>query len=1453
MHVRQRALALIGVVPQNIHRMNKIFATPSKWLLKGFVFAGCLTMAINVNAVIVGPYTPDAATLHLWHLDETAAPAVDSVPSGGVNLTGLENGAVLGSTSFSTLFKNALNTVDGGQNATAAGTRDALLGASSASPPANVTITLADPTTGAFTFEAVVQVGFDPTLNYGTTANGGNGRNGPFELMTGESGTTANRIFQWRIMPVGSIAGVSQPVVTFENIRAGSAPQATIYAAIPTQGPDAIVSNNWYHVAVTYNGVPNSPGNFKFYWTLMDPSRISANQISIISPTATLSGLNPLSTVSTPFMIGNEGRNRTGNFVGLIDEVRISKVARSSSQMMFTSDNVTIVTEPPSNLLVAAGDTVSISATASGGGTLAYQWQLNGTNLPASVNPTATNATLVLSNIIPSQAGPYQVVVTNSSSSATSTVANIEVGGLFTSLFNSGVNDQGALLPGGTADSHWQLVQSGDSNFPGPNAYVVSSPVPQWLANGPNSQWITPGDGANIAGGTFTYQTTFLLDTLDPTNAQLTGNWISDNQGLNIILNGVNLGITNSTALGSFSSFTITNGFVPGFNTLQCVISNNPGGGNNPSGLRMELRGVALPLPPTPPQLVALPTNVTTQTRQTASFTVAAVGSGPLNYQWYFGAAPLAGQTNRTLVLSGLTAAQAGNYSVTVSNSLGVANATAALTVITPPVVAWLGLNGGDWDTNAVNWLDTDALTDTTFAMLDDVVFDDRGNGANFVNLTQPLTPNSLLVNSTGDYTFSGGGSLTGTFDLTKDGSGALILDTVNNYNGSTIILNGTLQVGNGDASGSLGNGTVSNNAALVFNRTDTFFVPNPISGTGSVATSGSGVAILTGNSSYTGPTIVSAGQLVPRSSTALGTADSPTTVMDGAQLYIDFGVNFANEPLVLGGTGPLGDGALRKGGGNATIFGGPITLSDYSGIQVDSASSLILTNAAAITSTNGNFAVQCLGTGQLTISGAVNLGTGSLTELGAGTVVLSGISNNWTGGTTIMSGSLQIGDGGNDGSIGSGPIEDDSTLTFLSSGNITIASSITGGGALNHNGSGTLTLTGFNSYGSTRITGAGVLVPGNSQALGNGTLTIGSAQNDTCYLLLNGGIWLPNQIVIFPRAFGSLNNPANVVNAAGTNVLNSPSPIVIASGGNLLTFESDSGLLSVSNDITATGVGRDLVLKGAGAGEIRGSINTSGGSVFVWKLDSGTWTLWGNNAPGQPTTVSNGTLIIEGSMDTNPVVVAGGTLAGTGTFAGPVTVNAGGKLAPTLGMGASTPLGLMTINNVLTLQAGSTTALQIDKAAGTSDQVTGLTTVAYGGNLILTNLAGALAQGDAFQLFNAASYSGSFASITPATPGAGLSWDLSTLAVDGTLRVAVASTSRPVITATTVVGNSLVFSGSGGSIGGRYVVLSSTNAAAPLSTWTPVATNNFNGTGNFSVTNTISLTGSRFFILQAQ
>ncbi|MFJ3464952.1 autotransporter outer membrane beta-barrel domain-containing protein [Achromobacter spanius] len=115
-------------------------------------------------------------------------------------------------------------------------------------------------------------------------------------------------------------------------------------------------------------------------------------------------------------------------------------------------------------------------------------------------------------------------------------------------------------------------------------------------------------------------------------------------------------------------------------------------------------------------------------------------------------------------------------------------------------------------------------------------------------------------------------GTISGAGGLTKTGSGTLIIEGGNVSSGTTRIEDGVLRVGAGQTTGSLGTGSVLNNAVLVIDRADNLIMSNAISGAGDLHQSGSGTTTLTGPLSYTGITHVDNGMLV-LDGTALGQA----------------------------------------------------------------------------------------------------------------------------------------------------------------------------------------------------------------------------------------------------------------------------------------------------------------------------------------------------------------------------------------------------------------------------------------------------------------------------------------------------------------------------------------------------------------------------------------------------
>jgi hypothetical protein len=147
-----------------------------------------------------------------------------------------------------------------------------------------------------------------------------------------------------------------------------------------------------------------------------------------------------------------------------------------------------------------------------------------------------------------------------------------------------------------------------------------------------------------------------------------------------------------------------------------------------------------------------------------------------------------------------------------------------------------------------------------------------------------------------------------------------------------------------------------------------------------------------------------------------------------------------------------------------------------------------------------------------------------------------------------------------------------------------------------------------------------------------------------------------------------------------------------------------------------------------------------------------------------------------------------------------------------------------------------------------TNDTVKGVSTLVYGGTLQLSTVSGTPTVSNSFKLFYATNYSGSFASVTPATPGPGLVWVTNNLPVNGTLSIAL-GTVHPQIGPVSLSNGNLVFSGSGGAAGYGYTVVSSTNVAAPLASWMVAGTGTCDNSGNFIYTNVIAPGAGQLFL----
>lgn len=632
------------------------------------------------------------------------------------------------------------------------------------------------------------------------------------------------------------------------------------------------------------------------------------------------------------------------------------------------------------------------------------------------------------------------------------------------------------------------------------------------------------------------------------------------------------------------------------------------------------------------------------------------------------------GATNFTIAWVGFPPVAA----VVVDDS--VTNEIALVVTFNPQTLVWQGDGGANlWDIGtSSNWLA--GVSNAVFFPGDDVAFDDSSANRT-VSLTLSLVPSSATVNSSGNYTFTGAGKITGATGLAKDGAGTLTLLTTNDYSGPTTISAGTLQVGNGATTGVLGTGPIVNNGTLAFNHPVALTNANPISGTGGLAKSGAGTLNVIGANTYAGGTVVSGGIINLSANNGLGTG--PLLVTNaGQQVTIVAGSAFTNDIVIGGPVGIVGTGIIKGPVSGSATLSGNITFSvvtpnggtTTNGGAFDGGNTsggLIVTGPMnslagggvhlrvnrAVFSGGGDYS-WFLDSGAAVLGATNGLATNSVLEIGSSataTFDLAGFSQSLNGLTKGPQGAT----------VGNSSTTSDSVLSIngattnttytgvlqdaLSGGTRKLGLTVAGG---------TFTLSASNTFsGDTRLAG-GTLTLANANALRNSTLDLASDDVGA----LNFG-------VLASATVGGIKGTRNLAivsgssppftltvgnNFAGTNVYYGA-----LSGGASSLVKTGSGMLILAGNSTFAGTlyvdtaqpssGNDGVLRLAGA-------LTSASAIQIRNQNSATSTLQldgslANISLPQPVTLN-------GRNNSTPAIV---NLAGDNNFAGNITMGSGG------------------------------------------------------------------------------------------------------------------------------------------------------------------------------------------------
>jgi autotransporter-associated beta strand protein len=619
------------------------------------------------------------------------------------------------------------------------------------------------------------------------------------------------------------------------------------------------------------------------------------------------------------------------------------------------------------------------------------------------------------------------------------------------------------------------------------------------------------------------------------------------------------------------------------------------------------------------------------------------------------------------------------------------------------------------------------------------------GSGATTVNggglwlssgITTPSTaPLTLYTTSTGTSSalrsVSGSNIYAGTIDVTN----TFVGDIVSIYADLTSTL--TLS------------STVTLSTIVNFSGTGTHVVTGTLTATGAVQKSDAGILKLQNASTKSaGAWTLNGGETWLANANALGGSGSSiavSTVAAGAALYVVGAITIPSNKTISALAGTLG--AISTGGGT---WSGAITLSASTATIANSTGSTF-TVSATVNPSASNYTLTYSGNGVIAQTGAITGSRASAVtvNMSGGTVTFSG-ANNYTGTTTLSAGTANAGianTAGTSGPFGAstaassilmtgGTLQYSSVNTFDYSGrlgtagsqtwnidtngqSVTFASALQGtGSSLTKLGTGTLTLSGANTYTGAVTVSAGTLTASTATSLGaassttdvsvaNGATLILSSVGNTVYssrtLKLSGGSAINLTVSTGNRyTFAAITaNTANTI-FTGNGFLIGP----VATGTTTPTFspELSGDQLSIESAITGTGgmtVGR---LGDAGTVVLPAANSSLSGTVA---LAYATLIIGDNASLGTGTlTIANGTAIDVVSVAlnvVNPITVNGSftyrgfdnltQATGAISIAAPATVTVS---ANTLSLG-----GAVAFSNALTKAGAGTLALPSANTGG--------------------------------------------------------------------------------------------------------------------------------------------------------
>jgi hypothetical protein len=357
----------------------------------------------------------------------------------------------------------------------------------------------------------------------------------------------------------------------------------------------------------------------------------------------------------------------------------LTQSSATSSAITSAVNNATAISTQPAAAAACLGGSQSFTVSATGTGTLTYQWKKNDSNVTG--NATATSSTLTLSGIAAGDAANYTVDVTGTCGTVTSTVAALTINSATTISTQpsavsqcAGTTANFSVTASGQGTLTYQWRKDGSALDGETNATLAVTNIS--MANAGQYSVIVSGGCGNVTSSNalLTVNSATVISTQPSASTLCAGNTANFSvtaSGTGILAyqwkkDGSNVG-TNSSTLSIINAQAADAGTYTVDVTGTC-------GAVSSSNAVLVVNALTT--------ITTQPVSMSSCQGQSSTFTVVATGTSPLAYQWNFGGVNISGATAASYTIPTATIENDGAYFVTVTGGCGAAVNSNTVTMV---------------------------------------------------------------------------------------------------------------------------------------------------------------------------------------------------------------------------------------------------------------------------------------------------------------------------------------------------------------------------------------------------------------------------------------------------------------------------------------------------------------------------------------------------------------------------------------------------------------------------------------------------------------------------------------------------------------------------------------------------------------------------------------------------